>query len=94
MRIEAYNQIAGLYKTSKTTKTYNNYGVISKDEVQISQTGRDFQIAKQAVAQSTNVREDRVAQLKAKIESGEYQISADDFASKLMDRYEKIKQYL
>lgn len=94
MRIEAYNQIAGLYKTSKTTKTCNNYGVGGKDEVQISQTGRDFQIAKQAVAQSSNIREDKVAQLKAKIESGEYQISADDFAAKLMARYNQFQQYL
>lgn len=94
MRIEAYNQIAGLYKTSKTAKAHSSCGVGSKDEVQISQTGRDFQIAKQAVAQSPDVREDKVAQLKAKIDSGEYQISADDFASKLMERYNRFQQYL
>lgn len=89
MRIEAYNQIAGLYKASKTTKTYNTNGVGGKDEVQISQTGRDFQIAKQAVKQSSDVREDKVAQLKAKIDSGEYQVSADDFAAKLMQKYQQ-----
>lgn len=91
MRIEAYNQVAGLYKTNKTTKTCASYGVGDRDELQISQAGRDFQIAKQAVAQSPDIREDKVAQLKSKIESGEYQVSADDFASKLMERY---NQYL
>lgn len=91
MRIEAYNQVAGLYKTNKTTKTCADYSVSGRDELQISQAGRDFQIAKQAVAQSPDIREDKVAQLKSKIESGEYQVSADDFASKLMERY---NQYL
>lgn len=91
MRIEAYNQVAGLYKTTKTTKTSASYSVSGRDELQISQAGRDFQVAKQAVAQSPDIREDKVAQLKSKIESGEYQVSADDFASKLMERY---NQYL
>lgn len=91
MRIEAYNQVAGLYKTTKTTKTCASYSVGDRDELQISQAGRDFQIAKQAVAQSPDIREDKVAQLKSKIESGEYQVSAGDFASKLMERY---NQYL
>ncbi len=91
MRIEAYNQIAGLYKTSKTTKASGSYGVGGRDEVQISQAGRDFQIAKKAVAQSPDIREDKVALLKTKIESGEYQVSAGDFASKLIEKY---NQYL
>ena len=45
MRIEAYNQIASIYKTSKTGKVQQPYGVSTgRDEVQISQLGRDYQI--------------------------------------------------
>lgn len=91
MRIEAYNQVAALYKTTNATKTRASHSVSGRDEVQISQAGRDFQIAKQAVAQSPDIREDKVAQLKAKIDSGEYQVSADDFASRLLEKY---NQYL
>lgn len=91
MRIEAYNQITGIYKAASTTKVRGSYGVGGRDEVQISRAGRDFQIAKQAVAKSADVREDKVAQLKAKIDAGEYQVSAGDFASKLMEKY---NQYL
>ena len=91
MRIEAYNQVAGLYKASSTTKVRGNYGVSSRDEVQISRVGRDFQVAKQAVAQSSDIREDKVTQLKAKIDSGEYQVSAGDFASKLSEKYNQYQ---
>ncbi len=91
MRIEAYNQVAGLYKATKSTKVRGSYSVSSKDEVQISQAGRDFQIAKQAVAQSPDVREDKVAQLKARVDAGEYQVSADDFASKLLEKYNQYR---
>ncbi|MCI8280986.1 MAG: flagellar biosynthesis anti-sigma factor FlgM [Lachnospiraceae bacterium] len=91
MRIEAYNQITGIYKAASTTKVRESYGVGGRDEVQISRAGRDFQIAKQAVAKSADIREDKAAQLKAKIDAGEYQVSAGDFASKLMEKY---NQYL
>lgn len=91
MRIEAYNQITGIYKAASTTKVRESYDVGGRDEVQISRAGRDFQIAKQAVAKSADVREDKAAQLKAKIDAGEYQVSAGDFASKLMEKY---NQYL
>ena len=59
MRIEAYNQIASIYKTSKTGKVQQPYGVSTgRDEVQISQLGRDYQIAKQAVAEASDIREE------------------------------------
>ena len=39
MRIEAYNQIASIYKTSKTGKVQQPYGVSTgRDEVQITRS--------------------------------------------------------
>lgn len=88
MRIDAYNQISQLYKTGKSTKTNAASGTsLGRDEVQISQTAKDYQIAKQAVAGASDVREDKVAQLKASIESGNYNVDADSFASKLLEKY-------
>lgn len=88
MRIEAYNQIASIYKTSKTGKVQQPYGVsIGRDEVQISRLGRDYQIAKQAVAEASDIREDKVAELKAKVNSGNYFVDTADFAKKLLEKY-------
>ena len=62
MRIDAYNQIAQLYKTGKSIRTNKANSTASvRDEVQISQTARDYQIAKQAVAGASDVREDSFA---------------------------------
>lgn len=88
MRIEAYNQIASIYKTSKTGKVQQPYGVSTgRDEVQISRLGRDYQIAKQAVAEASDIREDKVAELKAKVNSGSYSVDTADFAKKLLEKY-------
>ena len=91
MRIEAYNQIASMYKATKPVKTQGSSRVAGRDEVQISQAGRDYQVAKQAVAQAPDVRMDKVAELKSRIASGEYQVSAGDFASKLIAKYNQYQ---
>lgn len=93
MRIEAYNQVAQIYKNSKTTKAQSSRGTAAgRDEVTISRTGYDYQIAKQAVAEASDIREDKVARLKARIESGNYKIDSGDFASKLLERYNALQK--
>ena len=88
MRIDAYNQITKLYKTNKTGKVVNVSSVASaRDEVQISSAGRDYQIAKQAVQEASDIRMDKVAELKAKVNAGNYQVDNGDFASKLLAKY-------
>lgn len=92
MRIEAYNQVAQLYKSSKSTKTHSTRGVSAgRDNVTISQTGYDYQIAKQAVAEASDIREDKVAELKASIGSGNYKVDSGDFASKLLEKYNALQ---
>ena len=76
MRIEAYNQMAGLYKSSKSGKVSKSYdAVIGRDEVTISRAGYDY----------------KVAQIKARVESGSYRVDAGDFASKLLEKYNALK---
>ena len=88
MRIDAYNQIAQLYGASKVNKTYKAQSTAQvSDKVSISQAGKDYQIAKKAVSEASDIREDKVAQLKNMIDSGQYQVSGDDFASKLLEKY-------
>ncbi len=88
MRIEAYTQVAQLYKTNKTSSAKSTAASsMGKDEVQISSFGRDYQIAKKAVAEASDIREDKVAEMKSKYESNDYQVDTGDFASKLLDNY-------
>lgn len=88
MRIEAYNQIAQIYQSTKQAKVQKTKDVgAARDEVQISSIGRDYQIAKQAVADASDIREDKVASLKERVNSGNYSVDANDFANKLLEKY-------
>ncbi|PXV90227.1 FlgM family anti-sigma-28 factor [Lachnotalea glycerini] len=90
MRIEAYNQISQVYNTEKANNIKQNMKASQNDKLEISQQARDYQIAKNAVAQTDDVREDLVAKYKAEIQSGEYEVSADDFANKVIESYNKL----
>ena len=89
MHIDAYNQVAQLYgiqKNLKTQKAQNAAG--PRDQVSISQAGRDYQVAKSAVSEASDIREDKVAEMKSKYESNDYQVDTGDFASKLLEKYQ------
>lgn len=88
MRIEAYNQVAQIYKANKTAGTARTgKSAESRDEVQISSFGRDYQIAKQAVAEASDIREEKMAAVAARVKSGNYEVSMNDFAGKLLEKY-------
>ena len=88
MRIEAYNQVAQLYKTNKASGARpTSKAGMGRDEVQISSFGRDYQVAKKAVAEASDISEDKVAEMKTKLESNNYQVDTGDFASKLLEKY-------
>ncbi len=92
MRIDAYNQIAQLYGVQKSYNTQNSSKVASmgSDQLQISQMGYTHQVAKTAVSEASDVREDKVAKLKAQIQAGTYSVSPEDFANKLLGKYSAV----
>lgn len=91
MRIEAYTQVQQIYKTSKTDKSQKKANANASDQLEISSLGRDYQIAKQAVAASADVREDVTAPLKKSIQAGTYEVSTEKFADKLLQRLEEMR---
>lgn len=92
MRIDAYNQVAQLYNTDKAAKTPSTKSIkgAARDEVQISSFGHDYQVAKQAVTAASDIRDDKVAQVAAKVNFGNYNVSADEFAAKLFEKYNSL----
>ncbi len=90
MRIEAYSQINQLYNTEKKNNVTQTGKTSKNDQLEISQQGRDYQIAKKAVAESSDIREDLVTKYKSEIESGTYDVSESDFANRVIDNYNKM----
>lgn len=90
MRIDAFNQINQIYKTTDTAQVRNVSKASAGDRLEISQTGRDYQIAKKALETVPDVRQDKIDAVKARIDSGNYDVSADDFANKLLESFRKL----
>ncbi|MCI8307537.1 MAG: flagellar biosynthesis anti-sigma factor FlgM [Lachnospiraceae bacterium] len=88
MKIGAYMQINQMYQTSKTknnAQAGKSRG--SSDKIELSSFGKELSVARQAVSEAPEVREDRVAELKSAIKSGTYDLSVDRLADKLVDKY-------
>ena len=91
MRIDAYAQVQQLYGNKKTNKVQKETKSSFRDQLQISSKGKDIQIAKNAVANTPDVREEVVAPLKKKVSTGTYEVSGEAFAQKLFEKYNKTQ---
>lgn len=91
MRIDAYAQVQQLYSTKKTQKVTREVKSGYRDQLQISSKGKDIQIAKQAILQTEDLREELVEPLKASVKSGEYEVNAESFAQKVIEKYHQTQ---
>ena len=89
MRIGSISQISQLYQMNTTAKKNTKTTGSQLDAISISSAGKDYQVAKSALSKISDVRQDRVEQLKKQISDGSYDVSAEDFASHLLKAYEK-----
>ena len=90
MRIDAYNQIQQIYGANKIKKAEEKKSVGKSsfmDELRLSSMGIDAQLAKQALANTPDIRKDKVEPVKQQIEEGTYEVDPDDFAGKLLEKY-------
>ena len=91
MRIDAYNQVMATYKPQgvKTPAKAKAAAPAARDQVQISSLGQDLSVAKNAVKEAPDVREDLVAEMKAKYgtDGQTPEVDMDDFASVLLSKF-------
>ena len=91
MRIESYTQVQQIYKTSKADKSQRKVNAKVSDQLEISNMGKEYQIAKQAVVASADVREEITAPLRKSIQAGTYEVSVEKFADKLFNKLEEMR---
>lgn len=89
MRIDGYSQISQVYSAKQTAKSQNIKKSGFKDQVVISDYGKDYQVAKQAVTSSPDIRENKVNTIKTQMKEGTYSVSNESFAEKLLEKYEE-----
>lgn len=88
MRIDAMNQVSQMYQTNRTKKVSGENKLSFADTLELSQAGKDMQVAKAAVAAAPAVRENRVAEIKAAMENGTWSVSDDELAEKLLGSFD------
>ncbi len=91
MRINSFEKVNQLYKTNSANKTKKSNAYGGSDKVQISQMGKDFQIAKTAVKNSSDIRTDKVDAIKRQMDQGTYHVSNKDVADKVVDNFFDMK---
>ena len=75
--ITGYNKNVG--KVNKTGNTE-----MKRDQINISQSSKDFQIAMDAFKKLPDVRQDKINSIKSDIEKGTYKPSTEDIIKKMM----------
>lgn len=75
--LKGYNKNVG--KVNKTGKAE-----MKRDQIEISQSSKDFQIAMDAFKKLPDVRQDKVDDIKSEIDKGTYKPSAEDIIKKMM----------
>lgn len=84
-------KVSGVYgNTNKIDKT-SKVGEISsrKDELTISGTAKDFNVAMKALRGIPDVRQNKVNEISQKIERGEYSVSESEIADRILGAFEK-----
>lgn len=87
MRIDAYNKISQMYNTSKVASPSKAKESSPNDKLEISEMGQAIHVAKKAVKDAPDIREDRVNDIKRRIETGTYNVSMEEVADNLIDSY-------
>ena len=89
MRIDAVNRIHDVYNAQMGMVTKNTEKAQSRDEVNLSNQAKDFVSIKKMIESEEKVntaREKRIQELKEKIDNGNYDVTAEQVASKILSK--------
>lgn len=86
MRIDAFNKINEIYKASSVKGTSKAKSGSFSDSLEISRTGKDYHLARQIVAQTPDIREAKVKEIKERMEAGAYNVPIEAVADKLINQ--------
>lgn len=88
MRIDGVNNVNNVYKTKKAKNVYGTANVSSsKDTLAISDFAKTLQSTQQAVSDAPDVRQEKVDDIKQRMEAGNYNVTASQLADKLLKKY-------
>lgn len=87
MRINGMQGVNQVYKNNKAKKAYGSSNVPKgKDTLAISDFAKELSVARTAIDQTSDVRQDKVNDIKKQMEAGNYNITAAQVADKIIGK--------
>ena len=84
MKINHMSQISKMYETTSVKRVPAKHTKVpGKDELKISETAKYFQLAFKAAKDAPDIRTEKVEKIKAQIDAGTYNVSAQEVAGKI-----------
>lgn len=86
-------KVSGVYGNSGKFSKPSKVGEVTskKDEFSISGTAKDFSSVMKILRQVPDIRQDKVDEIKQKIERGQYSVKASDVAEKIVGSLQEKK---
>ena len=81
--LKSYNKQA---QVDKTKEAQGKAGAKKADKTQLSSEAKLFQTAYRGLKSMPDVREEKVSQLQAALTSGNYDVSGEEIANKIIER--------
>jgi negative regulator of flagellin synthesis FlgM len=85
MKITRVNQVLEVYNTNRIQKTEKTNKTMGKDVFALSKEGKDFQIALSALSKVPDIRQEKVQEITQRLQSGNYNVSAQELADKIVE---------
>ncbi|KDR94754.1 anti-sigma-28 factor, FlgM family [Peptoclostridium litorale DSM 5388] len=86
MKINGFSNIQKIMKTYGKSSTENVKGnKIESDKIEISQAGRDYQFAMEAIGKLPEIRSEKVEAIKVDVQSGTYKVDKEKIAQNIFE---------
>lgn len=84
MKISNILQVTNIYKNNKVSKAKENSAKSTKDNLNISSEALDYQTVLSAISKTPDIREEKVNDIMERINKGNYNISSEEIANKIL----------
>jgi len=92
MRIEDHLRIFQIYNQNKRiNKIEKGKDISSTDKIEISKEAKEFQAILNALNKTSDIRSEKVEDIKNRIENNTYNVTAKDVINKLIEEYKNEK---
>lgn len=91
MRVDALNAVSQIYAANSTSAVRKaTQTAQASDKFEISDMAKTYSTAKAAVKAASDVRMDKVADIRARMAAGTYNVSSEDVADKIINTISTI----